>query len=84
MPAIAGFEVILSLDEPPVSETSAMLTTGAARVEREAQRRRPGVAGEVGLGRGQRVRAVGQPIGVKLQAPVASAVVCRGASCRLP
>ena len=61
--------------ELPVSETRAMLTSRAVLSQREAQRHRPGIPREVGLGGGQRARAVGETGRRELQAPLLLAVV---------
>ncbi len=74
VPLTAGLEV-MSVGRRAAGVRDQRLAHNRRRlVERKAQRRRPGVAGEIGLGRGERVRAVRQTVGVKLQAPVPSAV----------
>ena len=73
-PLIAGFDVTLSVDRGCRCPRQRHAHHRRRLVEREAQRCRAGIAGEIGLGCGQRVRAIGEMAGVKLQAPVLPAV----------
>ena len=75
MPLIAGFEVMLSVAELPVSETSAMLTAGAALSSVKLSVAVPVLpARSVWLAVSVCAPSA-NPAGVKLQAPVLSAVV---------
>ena len=82
-PLIAGFDVIPSLAEPPVSETSAMLTAGGVLSSVKLSVAVPVLpARSVWLAVSVCAPSA-RPAGVKLQAPVASAVVVPSV-CRPP